>query len=105
MRLLKLLVPLPLLAVMGFWSSALPVGVKWDGTNARITCSQGIFGTEEWQCRQEVLKICGPNGRVTDMKSRSRPVLFEEYQETKSFHVITWIYHLEDCNPKGHTLF
>ena len=99
MRLLKLFLPLPLFAVMGFWASALPVGVSKDGTRARITCSQGIFGNQEWQCRDEVLRICGPGGRVTDMKIRTRPALSDEYQFTKSFHVTTWIYRLEGCTP------
>jgi len=105
MRLLKLFLPLPLVAVMGFWASALPVGVKWNGTNARITCSQGIFGNQEWMCRQEALRICGPRGRVTDMKIRTRPALYEEYQFTRSFHVTTWIYQLKNCNPQNQFLF
>ncbi|MEM9104730.1 MAG: hypothetical protein AAGC96_03660 [Pseudomonadota bacterium] len=105
MRLLKLLIPLPLLAVMGFWASALPVGVKWDGTNARITCSQGIFGNKEWQCRQTVLRICGPDGRITDVKSRKRPAMYDESDFSKSFYVTTWIYQLENCTPGRRSLF
>ncbi|MCP4315675.1 MAG: hypothetical protein GY789_06550 [Hyphomicrobiales bacterium] len=77
----------------------MPVGVSKHGTHARITCSQGIFGNKEWQCRQEVLRICGPGGRVTDVQVRTRPALYDEYEFTRSFHVTTWIYMLEGCTP------
>ncbi len=91
---------IPAVIIVGGCVQGLPLQINWIGGDARIGCEQAVSQPNEAICRQKILtKVCGPNARIVDVKTTSRPPIFDEWYEPylRNQRIYKWTYHVENC--------
>jgi len=98
MRYLRLLFPTAL--VIGGCVQGLPLQINWIGEDAKIACEQAEWQPNEASCREKIMtKVCGPNARIVDVQTTSRPPIFDEWYESylRNQRIYKWTYTIKNC--------